>query len=158
NTRDIPLLPKNSKGWLLVEFGGDSKEDADHQAQKLMDALKEGDVVPKMRLVDDPVQEERLWRIRESGLGATAFVRGEPFGAPGWEDSAVPPEKVGAYLKDLRKLFDKYDYHPSLYGHFGQGCVHCRVGFDMFSEKGLEDYKQFTIEASHLVTSYGGAL
>src|SRR5699024_9090920 len=76
----------------------------------------------------------------------------------GWEDSAVPPEKVGAYLKDLRKLFDKYDYRPSLYGHFGQGCVHCRVGFDMFSEKGLEDYKQFTIEASHLVTSYGGAL
>ena len=60
---------------------------------------------------------------------------------PGWEDSAVPPEKVGDYLKDLRDLFNKYEYNPSLYGHFGQGCIHCRVGFDLFTEEGIEKYK-----------------
>ena len=69
----------------------------------------------------------------------------------------LPPEKVGDYLKDLRALFTKYGYNPSLYGHFGQGCIHCRVGFDLETEDGIEKYKQFTIEASHLVVSYGGS-
>ena len=71
---------------------------------------------------------------------------------PGWEDSAVPPEKVGDYLKDLRELFKKYGYNPSLYGHFGQGCIHCRVEFDLFTKEGIGNYKQFTIEASHLAS------
>ena len=69
----------------------------------------------------------------------------------------MPPEKVGDYLKDLRELFKKYGYNPSLYGHFGQGCIHCRVEFDLFTKEGLEKYKAFTVEASHLVVSYGGA-
>ena len=111
-----------------------------------------------MSLFDDPDQEQKLWQIREDGLGATAFVPGEPDVAPGWEDSAVPPDKVGDYLKDLRALFSKYGYHPSLYGHLGQGCVHCRVGFDLLTEEGIENYKKFTVEASHLVVSYGGSL
>lgn len=157
NTEDISLLPKG-KAWLLAEFGGSSKEESDDKAKKLMEELKKGDNPPGMHLFDDPEKEKKLWKVRESGLGATAFVPGEPDGAPGWEDSAVPPEKVGEYLKDLRKLFDKYGYYPSLYGHFGQGCIHCRVGFDMVTEEGLQHYKQFTVEASHLVVSYGGSL
>lgn len=157
NMDDISLLPKG-KGWLLVEFGGKDKEESDNKAKKLMKELKKGDNPPDMCLFDDPAQEKKLWEVRESGLGATAFVPGEPDGAPGWEDSAVPPDKVGEYLKDLRNLFSKYDYHPSLYGHFGQGCIHCRVGFDMVTEEGLENYKKFTVEASHLVVKYGGSL
>lgn len=157
NTEDIPLLPEG-KGWLLVEFGGNSKEDSDRKAQCLMEALQKGEHPPKMHLYDDPADEKKVWEIRESGLGATAFVPGEPDGAPGWEDSAVPPEKVGDYLKDLRKLFNQYGYHPSIYGHFGQGCIHCRVGFDLKSEGGLEHYRKFTVDASKLVVSYGGSL
>ena len=157
NTEDIPLLPKG-QGWLLVEFGGVSKEESDGKARKLMEALKHGDHPPDMHLYDDPAEEKKVWEIRESGLGATAFVPGEPDGAPGWEDSAVPPEKVGEYLKDLRKLFDQYGYHPSLYGHFGQGCIHCRVGFDLKTAAGLEHYHKFSVDASKLVIRYGGSL
>ncbi|HYJ65588.1 MAG TPA: FAD-binding oxidoreductase, partial [Parafilimonas sp.] len=107
NVDDIPLLP-DGKAWLMVEFGGDSKEDADAQAKKLMDDYKKEKKQPSMSLFDDPEQEKMLWEMRESGLGATAWVPGEPNGGPGWEDSAVPPEKVGDYLKDLRDLFTKY--------------------------------------------------
>ena len=77
-----------------------------------------------MKLFDDEAEEEQLWKVRESGLGATARIPGQPDAWEGWEDSAVPPDKVGAYLRDLRKLFDKYGYNCALYGHFGQGCVH----------------------------------
>ncbi|MGN6401807.1 MAG: FAD-binding oxidoreductase, partial [Flavisolibacter sp.] len=154
---DLPLLPKGN-AWLLVEFGGDSKEDADNKAKSLMNELKKEKAPPTMSLFDDPEQEQKLWQIRESGLGATAWVPGEPNGGPGWEDSAVDPKHVGDYLKDLRALFDKYDYHPSIYGHFGQGCIHCRVGFDFLTEDGIEKYKRFTIEASHLVVKYGGSI
>jgi len=157
NINDIPLLPKGN-AWLMVEFGGDSKEDADNKAKVLMDELKKKQPLPSMSLFDDPAQEKKLWEVRESGLGATAWVPGEPNGGPGWEDSAVDPKNVGDYLKDLRALFDKYGYKPSIYGHFGQGCIHCRVGFDFLTKEGIEKYKQFTIEASHLVVKYGGSL
>lgn len=157
NVKDIPLLPKGN-GWLLVEFGAESQDDADKQANKLMDELKKKDNPPTMNLFDDPEQEKKIWEIRESGLGATAWVPGEPMTVPGWEDSAIAPENVGDYLKDLRQLFHKYDYNPSLYGHFGQGCIHCRVSFDLLREDGIEKYKKFTIEAAHLVVKYGGSI
>ena len=156
NIEDLPLLPEG-KAWLLVEFGGDSKEDSDNQARKLMDELKNEKDPPYMSLFDDDEQEQKLWEVRESGLGATASVPGKPIMHPGWEDSAVPPEKVGDYLKDLRELFNKYGYNPSLYGHFGQGCIHCRVGFDLLTQGGIDKYKKFTVEASKLVVSYGGS-
>lgn len=156
NVDDIPLLPKGN-AWLLVEFGGETKEESDAKARKLMDELSGLDHPPFMKLCDDDKKEKKLWEVRESGLGATAWVPGEPKGHPGWEDSAVPPDKVGDYLRDFRKLFDKYDYKPSIYGHFGQGCIHCRIGFDLLTKEGIEKYKKFTVEASHLVVKYGGS-
>ena len=157
NIKDIPLLPQGS-AWLMVEFGGDSKEDSDGKAKKLMEELKQKEAPPTMSLFDDPAQEQKLWEIRESGLGATAWVPGEPNGGPGWEDSAVDPKCVGDYLRDLRALFDKYDYKPSINGHFGQGSIHCRNRFDFLTREGIEKYKQFTVEAAHLVVQYGGSL
>ncbi|TKK67275.1 FAD-binding oxidoreductase [Ilyomonas limi] len=157
NINDIPLLPQGN-AWLLVEFGGGSKEDSDNKAKALMEELKKKNNPPTMSLFDDEEQEQKLWQVRESGLGATAWVPGEPNGGPGWEDSAVDPKNVGDYVKDLRALFDKYGYKPSIYGHFGQGCIHCRIGFDFLTQDGIEKYKQFTIEAAHLVVKYGGSL
>ena len=157
NLDDIPLLPKGG-GWLLAEFDGKDKAESDNKCKAVIEEFKKADNPPNMSLFDDHEQEQKLWEIRESGLGATAFVPDLPDMWPGWEDSAVPPEKVGDYLKDLRDLFSKYGYKPSLYGHFGQGCIHCRVSFDMVTEAGIEKYKKFTIEASHLVVRYGGSL
>jgi FAD/FMN-containing dehydrogenase/Fe-S oxidoreductase len=156
-TADLNLLP-DGKGFLIVEFGGDSKADSDGQAKKCMEMLKNGKNTPKMKLYDDPEKEEMIWKVREGGLGSTAWVPGMPDAWPGWEDSAVPVEKVDPYLRDLRKLFDKFDYKPSLYGHFGQGCIHCRVGFDLYTEPGIEKFRQFMDEASTLVVNYGGSL
>jgi Fe-S oxidoreductase len=84
-------------------------------------------------------------------------VPGEKDTWPGWEDSAVAPEKVGHYLRDLGKLYDEYDYNPSLYGHFGQGCIHCRVDFDLTSEAGIHKYRAFMEDATDLIVLYGGS-
>lgn len=157
NTEDISMLPEG-KGWLLVEFGADSKAESDAKAAALMAELEGEQEPPKMRLYDNAKQEKKLWEVRESGLGATAFVPGMKDAWPGWEDSAVPPESVGDYLKELRDLFKKFDYTASLYGHFGQGCIHCRIDFDLLTKEGVEKYKQFTIEAAQLILKYGGSL
>jgi FAD/FMN-containing dehydrogenase len=154
---DVALLP-DGKGWLLVEFGGDSKDESDARAREAMAALRARPSPPTMRLFDDPAQEATLWRVRESGLGATAHVPDAPVTWEGWEDSAVPPDRVGDYLRDLRKLFDAYGYGCALYGHFGQGCIHTRVDFDLQSARGIEKYKAFMDEATTLVVSYGGSL
>lgn len=157
NTEDLPLLPEGN-GWLLVEFGGDTKEEADDKAHQLMEKLKKERNAPNMNLFDDAKQESMLWEIRESGLGATAHIPGMSSTWPGWEDSAVHPEKVGAYLKDLRGLFDSFGYDASLYGHFGQGCIHCRINFDFSTKEGIETYTRFTSEATDLVLKYGGSI
>jgi Fe-S oxidoreductase len=157
NTKDLTLLPEG-KGWLLVEFGADSKEEADEKCRVLMAELKKEKQAPAMKLYDNPAEEKELWEVRESGLGATAFVPGLKDSWPGWEDSAVHPDSVGDYLKELRELFDKFGYKASLYGHFGQGCIHCRIDFDLETNEGIETYRQFTKEAAELVLKYNGSL
>ena len=152
----LKMLPKG-EGWLLVEFGDDDRAGCDAQAKRVMDALNAKPGAPTMKYYDDPAESDKVWEAREAGLGATAFVPGQKDTWPGWEDSAVAPEKVGDYLHDLRTVFAKYGYHPALYGHYGQGCIHCRVSFDLVTEAGLENYRAFIAEASDLVVRYGGS-
>src|SRR3569833_1540665 len=132
HTKHLDMLPAG-KGWLLVEFAGDSKAESDDRARNLMSALKKDKNAPSMKLFDNSEEEEHLWKIRESGLGATTFNPHKPDNWEGWEDSAVPPECVSDYLRDLRDLFKKFGYEASLYGHFGNGCFHCRFPFDLIA-------------------------
>jgi Fe-S oxidoreductase len=157
HTEHLTLLPAG-KAWLLVEFGGDSKQESEQLGKAMMAKLKTRKDPPDMSLFDDPEQEEMIWKIRESGLGATAWVPGDPITEEGWEDTAVPPEKIGDYLADFRKLIKKYGWDIPLYGHFGQGCVHCRIPFDLQTPEGLDQYKRFTEEGARLVVSYGGSI
>ena len=157
--QDLELLPEaDSHGWLMVEFGGETKEESDAKAEEVMAVLRKDKNPPGMKLFDDPAQEKLIWEVRESGLGATAQVPGEPDTWEGWEDSAVPPEQVGNYLRDLHKLYDKFGYLGALYGHFGDGCIHTRINFDFTTRQGIDKYRAFMEEASDLVLSYGGSL
>jgi FAD/FMN-containing dehydrogenase/Fe-S oxidoreductase len=155
--QDVKLLPDGA-GWLLVEFGGDTRQEADAHAHALMTALRDGGRAPTMKLFDDPAEEHVIWTVRESGLGATARVPGDKDTWEGWEDSAVPPERLGAYLRDLRALFDRHGYACALYGHFGQGCVHTRIDFDLVTAEGIRRFRAFLDDAADLVLSHGGSL
>ncbi|HLG71401.1 MAG TPA: FAD-linked oxidase C-terminal domain-containing protein [Chloroflexota bacterium] len=157
--QDLQLLPEaDSHGWLMIEFGGDTKEESDAKANELIAWLKKEKGCEQLKLFDDPHEEKLIWEVRESGLGATAQVPGEPDTWEGWEDSAVPPEHVGNYLRELNKLYKKYDYFGALYGHFGDGCIHTRIDFDLRSSEGIKKYRAFMEEASDLVLSFGGSL
>jgi FAD/FMN-containing dehydrogenase/Fe-S oxidoreductase len=152
----LSLLPEG-KGWLMAEFGAAKQEDALQLAHEVMHALQAKPDAPSMKLFTGRDDREHLWKVRESGLGVTAFVPGEPDTWEGWEDSAVPPEKLGGYLRDLRALYQKYEYTSALYGHFGQGCVHCRVSFDLVSASGIKKWRSFMEEATDLCVKYGGS-
>lgn len=145
-------------GWLLAEFGSDTAAEATAQAQRLMSALNQGATVPAMRLFTDRQQIKRVWEVRESSLGAISHVAGEPLTWEGWEDAAVPPEKLGDYLRSFRKLMDGYGYRGVLYGHFGHACVHTRINFDLQTREGVRQYRKFVEEAADLVVGYGGSL
>ena len=155
--KEIDLLPLG-KGWLILIFGGETKEESDYKAKKLMAHLMKQPNAPTMKLYDDPEVEEKIMKVREAGLAATARVPDQGDTWPGWEDAAVPPEKLGDYLRDFRKLLQKYEYSCALYGHFGQGCIHCRINFDLYTTEGLKKYRSFIHEAAELVVSYGGSL
>lgn len=148
------------RGWLLVQFGGDTIEESDQRARQMVDDLRFG--AERAAFLDDPEREDELWRVREGVLSATSHVPGERETSEGWDDSAVPPERLGDYLRDLEALYERHGYAdealPGLYGHFGQGCVHSRVPFDLSSKKGVADYRRFMEQAADLVAAYGGCL
>ncbi|HEU4974851.1 MAG TPA: FAD-binding and (Fe-S)-binding domain-containing protein [Baekduia sp.] len=161
----VKELPRADHGeaWLLVQFGADSVQEAEERAHAFRDWCIEerGYAEDRIELqYSDQLggQASELWEVREGGLGATAFPPGKGDAWPGWEDSAVPPTLIGPYLRDLRKLFDKYGLEAATYGHFGQGCVHCRIPFDLRHADGIAHYRRFLDEASDLVIAYGGSL
>jgi FAD/FMN-containing dehydrogenase/Fe-S oxidoreductase len=157
NSEGLALFPPGG-GWLLAEFGTITQAEAESQAQKLMHTLARGSSPPQMRLFTDKQQIKRVWEVRESALGATSHVPGEPLEWEGWEDAAVTPEKLGSYLRDLAKLMAGYGYHSAMYGHFGHACVHMRINFDLQSVAGIANYRKFVEEAAELVVGYGGSL
>lgn len=156
--QDIPLLPKGGS-WLMAEFGGATPEEAADKARRLQEDLEGHPHVQKMRLYEDAAEQMRLWHVREAGLGATTWVPGETHDVwPGWEDSAVAPENLGAYLRDLLALYRKYDYWASVYGHFGDGLIHSHINFGLHDKDSVEKYRRFLTEAAHLVVRHGGSL
>jgi FAD/FMN-containing dehydrogenase/Fe-S oxidoreductase len=155
---DLSLLPEG-RGWLAIETGGETKNEADEKGRTIIAALeKAGGGLQGTKLYDDPPSEEHIWKVREAGLGATAFLPGKPDTHEGWEDSAVPPERLGEYLRKLKELTDRYGYESALYGHYGQGCVHARFNFDLESADGIATWRRFMDDAADLVLSLGGSL
>jgi FAD/FMN-containing dehydrogenase/Fe-S oxidoreductase len=151
--RELP----DGNAWLMVQFNGDTKDDADRAAQAMIDDLHS--VTPHAKLLDNPDHEKQVWAAREAGLGATAYPPNDPETHEGWEDAAVPPRFLGNYLRDFRRLLDDYGYGTaSLYGHFGHGCVHTRIPFDLRTAEGIAKYRSFATASAQLVVDYGGSL
>ncbi|HVL36723.1 MAG TPA: FAD-binding and (Fe-S)-binding domain-containing protein, partial [Burkholderiales bacterium] len=146
---DIARLPPG-KGWLMIEFGADTLQEALDQARR----------VPG-ELISDPLLMARLWTLRETGASATALnLAGTPGPDPvvGWEDAAVDPLRLGDYLREFNALVERCGYRTSIYGHFGDGCVHARITFDLASAEGIARWREFLREAAALVVKYGGSL
>ncbi|WP_128983532.1 FAD-binding and (Fe-S)-binding domain-containing protein [Streptomyces roseicoloratus] len=154
----LRVLPAGDS-WLMVQFSGDSQEGVDRQAGQLLRTLGRGEHDADVAFSDDPEREQEMLNAREAGLGVTARPPDDRDTWEGWEDSAVPPERLGDYLRDLKRLFEEFDYdRPSLYGHFGQGCVHTRIPFELETADGVARFRRFVERAADLVASYGGSL
>lgn len=164
DTKALKKLPRSGRGsWLLIEFGADSEKEVRAKAKSFQEWLihKKGYEEDRVGIFgrDEPGgPAEVIWKAREGGLGATSFPPNSGDHWPGWEDSAVPPNKVAPYIRDLKKLYNKYGYKGSMYGHFGQGCVHSRIDFELRTAPGVARYRSFLEEAADLVVSYGGSL
>ncbi|HET8559786.1 MAG TPA: FAD-binding and (Fe-S)-binding domain-containing protein [Marmoricola sp.] len=165
HTEGLHELPKLGPGhaWLLVQFGADSKAESEAKAHAFAEHLStvlgyDEDRIKVMKSVQEGGSSDKIWEVREGGLGSTAFPPGDIDHWPGWEDSAVPPEKLGPYLSDLQDLYSRHGLKGAMYGHFGEGCIHSRISFDLRRPQGIADYRAFLEEAADLVTSYGGTL
>jgi FAD/FMN-containing dehydrogenase/Fe-S oxidoreductase len=152
----LELLPQG-RGIVLVEFGADDPDAARALAQQLMERLQQVPDAPNTRLYT-PAEARHVWQLRESGPRAAAFAPGAAPQWEGWDDAAVAPEKLGRYLRDIRALMNQYGYQGAFYGHFGHGCIHMRVSFDLESAAGIRKYGEFVERAADLVVSYGGSL
>jgi FAD/FMN-containing dehydrogenase/Fe-S oxidoreductase len=155
-TPDLELLPEG-RGIVMVELGADDPADVDRLARQLIHELERAEDRPNIRRYTEK-EAPLVWKIREMGARSAAAAPGMPQQREGWDDAAVAPEKLGAYLREIRKLLDEYKYEAQFYGHFGQGCIHMRVDFDLESETGIRNYGEFVERAADLVVSFGGSL
>lgn len=149
------LLPAG-EAWLVAEFGAGTPEEAAAAAARFEEASGS---YASTSVVTDPAAQATVWKVRKAGLGATTYPvgRGAPR-MPGWEDAAVPPGRVGDYLRDLEGLFREHGLDAAVYGHFGDGCVHAKIGFDHSTSEGVATYRRFVEEAADVVAGYGGSL
>jgi FAD/FMN-containing dehydrogenase len=148
----VPELPRGG-GWLFAEVPADSAGEARSAAEAVVrDAAALGH-----RIVLDAAEAKSLWRIRESGAGL--ITRAHPTTAhAGWEDAAVPPERLGAYLRAFERMLGDHGLEGVPYGHFGDGCVHVRITFPLGRSGGRAAFRSFVTDAAELVTGFGGSL
>ncbi|WP_433677873.1 FAD-binding and (Fe-S)-binding domain-containing protein [Nocardia sp. CA-119907] len=153
----IHQLPPG-KGWLMAQFDGTDQDEADAKADAMIaDARRRTNATATV--LDNPRREAELWAAREAGLGATAYPPDSPETHEGWEDAAVAPERLGSYLRDFEQLLTEFGYESSsLYGHFGHGCVHTRIPFDLRTAAGIVNYRAFAEASARLVARHGGSL
>jgi FAD/FMN-containing dehydrogenase/Fe-S oxidoreductase len=149
----ISLLP-DGNAWLMVEHGADTVAEAQSEAEKTVRLLEP----MGFRILVDRELQQKLADMREQALGVDAFEPGKPDNYEGWEDSAVPPARLARYLVELRRLYREFHLEGSLYGHFGQGCVHTRIDFGLDTPIGVTTYREFTHAAARLVVAFGGSL
>ncbi|MFI8088398.1 FAD-linked oxidase C-terminal domain-containing protein [Streptomyces sp. NPDC086080] len=146
-------LPRGG-AWLFVETGGDTAEEARARAETIVRAA---DVLDAL-VVTDPARQRALWRIREDASGTATRMPDGTEAWPGWEDCAVPPARLGAYLRDFRALMADHGLRGAPYGHFGDGCIHVRIDFDLLTAPGIARFRRFSEELAGLVVSHGGSL
>ncbi|MEU3523713.1 FAD-binding and (Fe-S)-binding domain-containing protein [Streptomyces sp. NPDC038707] len=146
-------LPRGG-AWLFVETGGETPDAARARAREIVRAA---DVVDSL-VVTDPAAQRVLWRIREDAAGTATRMPDGSEAWPGWEDCAVPPARLGGYLRDFRALLAAHGLRGTPYGHFGDGCIHVRIDFDLLTEAGVGRFRRFSEELADLVVAHGGSL
>ena len=149
------LLPRGG-GWLYVETGGSTVAEAEARAREVADVAS--GLGATSVVVSDQGPMRALWRIREEGAGIVTRLPDGGEAWPGWEDSAVPPAHLGSYLRELSALLAEYRLRGAYYGHFGDGCVHIRIDFDLLSDRGIASFRRFMEDAADLVVRHGGSL
>jgi len=158
NASAIRSLP-DGHAWLMVEFGGTDPAAAAEASRPFLDWLGEHHDAAAVAVVDEPADQAGLTSVRESALGVSAWAPGRRPAWPGWEDAAVPPARLGAYLREFTALLDEFGLaSASIYGHFGHACIHARIPFDLASLRGVNDYRRFVERAARLVADHGGSL
>ncbi|WP_367043080.1 FAD-binding and (Fe-S)-binding domain-containing protein [Streptomyces sp. Je 1-332] len=148
-------LPKGG-AWLFVETGGADEGEARARAEAIARAVR-GDTVDAV-VVTDPAGQRALWRVREDASGTATRMPDGSEAWPGWEDCAVPPARLGAYLRDFRGLLAEHGLRGTPYGHFGDGCIHVRIDFDLMSEVGVRRFRRFSEDLAEVVVAHGGSL
>ncbi|MFE4833862.1 FAD-binding and (Fe-S)-binding domain-containing protein [Arthrobacter sp. NPDC056691] len=150
-------LPEG-KAWLYVDLDGDNPAEVEAEANRLVARLQENGRLMAGRPVPDAAERASLWRVREDGAGLSSRLSTGGESWPGWEDSAVAPENLADYLSDFRELLDRFGLQGVMYGHFGAGCMHIRITYDLRTEDGREVFRTFSGEAARLVVRHGGSL
>jgi FAD/FMN-containing dehydrogenase len=123
------------------------------KTQKMLDKLG-----ATYQIETDPIEQEKLWKIRHSSAAIVAHSEGNLKALPIIEDGIVPPERFREYLEGLYAIFDRAHLQAAVWGHAGDAHLHVQPFLNL-SEVG-DRQKVFRImdEYHSLVIGLGGSI
>lgn len=154
-------LDKQIKGLNFIEVTGDTDSEITKQCAALELIInKTGDdfKIINQIIENNPDVIKGLWGIRKRAVGLLGALEGERQPTAFVEDTAVPPEKLPAFIKDFRLVLKKYGLDFGMYGHADVGCLHVRPALNMKKESDQKLIRSVTDEIALLTKQYGGLL
>ena len=154
----VRMLP-DGRAFLIIELGGANEDEIRERAHRMVQEAVRNVACVGHAVLFERSEQLAVWGLRESGLGASALIPGNPRTWPGAEDCAVPPAHLGEYLRRFKQTLDHRQLvAATYYGHFGEGCVHCRINFDLFTKPGVATFRAAMTDIAELVAEFGGSL
>ena len=142
---------------LMVEFRGDTIEEANQQAQTLELNLKKLDLGFAYPLVEGQ-DCDKVWELRKAGLGLLANIPGDAKAVACIEDTAVALEDLPLYIEAFTSLMKTYNQKAVYYAHAGAGELHLRPVLNLKSSKDVALFRSISEASATLVKSFKGAL
>ena len=155
--RRMTFVQGDPGALLVVEFSGEAQDDlADHVAA-LERELVGGVAHACVRVLDGPGQDN-LWRVRKAGQGLLQGIRAARKPLAFVEDTAVPPERLGAYMRRFHQVLEREGVQAAFYAHASVGCIHVRPLLNPRDREDVQRMVRIAQAVGELVLEFGGAM
>ncbi|MEN6521025.1 MAG: FAD-binding and (Fe-S)-binding domain-containing protein [Armatimonadota bacterium] len=152
----MSMVDHATQGVLILEFSCDEEDQIRSDMEALKKLSKDLPGSPKCLTVTDDAAQEAVWQVREAGLGLLSRRVGEIKSVEFVEDTAIPPDRLGEYVRRAERIFAKNGTRSAIYGHAGQGCLHIRLDMTLKTAEGIAQMRAIAEEITDLVIEFGG--
>ena len=139
----LELDARPTAGVLAVEFYGDVMD--------RLAAMGKKSIGTRKKILETLAEVNQVWALRKAGLSLLTSCKGNAKPVTCIEDTAVRPQDLPAYYRELSALIHEMGLAASFYGHASSGLLHVRPVLDLRSAEDLKKFRAITQDVAALV-------